>query len=1522
MALLKDLIVYGASRFLADAFGTNIYADKHITNGGTATQFLKGDGTLDSNTYATTSSLESYLPLSAGSTKALTGCLYINSNSLGATPHISFNRASWNYIYIPSNGALAICNNVSAGGANSIFVADSANSNVSPGYKANAIDLGTSTYYWKNVYAAKFIKNGGTSSQFLKADGSVDSNTYLTSANLTTHAKFADTATAGQVLVSKATNTYEWKTLPTVYDTKVNLASNTGTTTQAFTLNSSADRTMTVKGDGTYLTGAVSGSANSVTVTINHIANTTAGTAGQSGASTGVTFNIPYVTYNAGGHITAGGTHEHSITGAQIATILSGQTVGTLTVNNLTVPKTLLIPAHDPSATSSTDTAYLWLGTGAYSETPGGGGGGGDVYDLTLRKNSVSLGTYNLGTSAADINIPINWSDLTPDSTHRFLTDALIDKWDRAYGELIIGTHTTDTNAWTGNSILPTATAMTSGYRFTYWLPRRGSGNATLTLTFQDNTTKTINLYFRGAGRLTTHFAAGSKIDFAYIENALVGATAYTGAWPDSNYEDGNNSAYQLISYYIRTYIYSNSTPLYRYKIYGYRNGRIVPIVVTNQENGTQVNKVPASVALDTKQGLWYYNATTNITSDSTVSPGSTSAYMKTVATTGCSYTFNETVPAYCDVYLQGSYDPTTGLFTLDNTQTSGNYRSYYVFALKSSISNYNSAFTSGKYYWYVGPTYSSANYLQLAVDNPVYYFNGTSLIPAATGVAGDFLPLSGGTMTGDIVMSNGSMLVASDLDQTIIYDDAQGNVGDDLIYLSSSIPTQNENAQGSVYIGNSYRDLIFYTPGGLYDESNKRSIYHKLYLQTQGGSGQVSSYKLWDASNFNPKHYLNNKAGTNHPIYGSLYLDMRVKRNKTDLENRAINAITGPWDGSSTTRVYEMIRQETDGNLVIGHGAYNNGGITTILGDSISIMTAGNGTPMSINAGGDSINFNEEMLINVSEVKASYLCAKNANVYNTCSTGAATAAKTVTLSHYGTPITNATAWLDVGTRITVKFTYANTANTPTLSVAVGSTTTGAKNIFHRGAQITTGANKALLAGVCDFVYDGTQWHLIGNYYDSTYSVYNTAINLASNTGTATQAFTLNSSSARTVTISGDGTYITGAVSGSANAATVTLSHATTITAGTVGTSSATSGKTLAIPYVTYNAAGHITATGTHTHTISGLTLDDVADGSTRKLSDYVPTTRTINSKALSSNITLSLDDIADGSTRKLSNYLPLTGGTLTGDVTTTADIHFTTTNRDGRLRFQSSASGSNVAYNLAVMQGGTSPALLLGYGNNQSSKTVPTYLDGYDIYTRFGASNAYAFVLDHSGVIKSSANITPASNGGSSLGTSAVRWSNLYTAGIDSSGDITTAGDITTTANIYIDNSAANKSIYYKDSGGSWIRGLLFLNNGNITLGYDGPGHGLATYIDGLNIYLRYGSTKDSQIVLEGSTGTITGVKTVLSATTDTYNLGSTTNRWAGVYAGILDASEALVVPQVAPTSPVYGNYYLYINPDGNYVE
>lgn len=58
----------------------------YIINGGTASQFLKANGTLDSNTYATTSQLGSYLPLSggtlSGTLRANTGIIIPNSTTI------------------------------------------------------------------------------------------------------------------------------------------------------------------------------------------------------------------------------------------------------------------------------------------------------------------------------------------------------------------------------------------------------------------------------------------------------------------------------------------------------------------------------------------------------------------------------------------------------------------------------------------------------------------------------------------------------------------------------------------------------------------------------------------------------------------------------------------------------------------------------------------------------------------------------------------------------------------------------------------------------------------------------------------------------------------------------------------------------------------------------------------------------------------------------------------------------------------------------------------------------------------------------------------------------------------------------------------------------------------------------------------------------------------------------------------------------------------------------------------------
>ena len=89
-----------------------------------------------------------------------------------------------------------------------------------------------------------------------------------------------------------------------------------------------------------------------------------------------------------------------------------------------------------------------------------------------------------------------------------------------------------------------------------------------------------------------------------------------------------------------------------------------------------------------------------------------------------------------------------------------------------------------------------------------------------------------------------------------------------------------------------------------------------------------------------------------------------------------------------------------------------------------------------------------------------------NITHYGTCSTAAATAAKVVSLTGFT---------LATGAKVSVKFTVANTASSPTLNV----NNTGAKPIYHMGSAI---ASRYLLANrIYTFIYDGTNFELVGN---------------------------------------------------------------------------------------------------------------------------------------------------------------------------------------------------------------------------------------------------------------------------------------------------------------------------------------------------------------------------------------------------------------------------------------------------------
>lgn len=109
---------------------------------------------------------------------------------------------------------------------------------------------------------------------------------------------------------------------------------------------------------------------------------------------------------------------------------------------------------------------------------------------------------------------------------------------------------------------------------------------------------------------------------------------------------------------------------------------------------------------------------------------------------------------------------------------------------------------------------------------------------------------------------------------------------------------------------------------------------------------------------------------------------------------------------------------------------------------------------------------------------------------YGTCSTAAGTAAKTVDVDNFS---------LEMGARVLVKFTITNTAASPTLNVEG----TGAKAIYYRGSAINAGvlaANRTY-----EFVYNGTQWDLIGDLdTNTTYGAAGTSLGFVKSGGDVT----------------------------------------------------------------------------------------------------------------------------------------------------------------------------------------------------------------------------------------------------------------------------------------------------------------------------------------------------------------------------------------------------------------------------------
>lgn len=75
------------------------------------------------------------------------------------------------------------------------------------------------------------------------------------------------------------------------------------------------------------------------------------------------------------------------------------------------------------------------------------------------------------------------------------------------------------------------------------------------------------------------------------------------------------------------------------------------------------------------------------------------------------------------------------------------------------------------------------------------------------------------------------------------------------------------------------------------------------------------------------------------------------------------------------------------------------------------------------------------------------------------------------------------------------------------------------------------------------------------------------------------------------------------------------------------------------------------------------------------------------NAYALASNIPSTLDQISDGSTRKLSNYLPLTGGTLSGDLNVGTDYGVKISGGEGTTYVEVKEDGTVTTYGCGYIE-------------------------------------------------------------------------------------------------------------------------------------------------------------------------------------------------------------------------------------------
>jgi hypothetical protein len=151
-----------------------ITSSSFIKNEGLSSQFLKADGSVDENKYATQTDLDLKAPLVSpnltGTPTSPTADPETSTTQIATTAFVNAAASSSKFVDLTTDQTIA---------GKKTFTADIFTSNDL--MVAGDIKLANNLLVYRNVETSgAFIKVNGLGTQFLKADGSVDSNSYLT----------------------------------------------------------------------------------------------------------------------------------------------------------------------------------------------------------------------------------------------------------------------------------------------------------------------------------------------------------------------------------------------------------------------------------------------------------------------------------------------------------------------------------------------------------------------------------------------------------------------------------------------------------------------------------------------------------------------------------------------------------------------------------------------------------------------------------------------------------------------------------------------------------------------------------------------------------------------------------------------------------------------------------------------------------------------------------------------------------------------------------------------------------------------------------------------------------------------------------------------------------------------------------------------------------------------------------------------------------------------------------------------